>query len=252
MDYARESRCFFYVSKSYYSTVANKPPVVLDSPVKLNVPDIFKTSDSFLDWFVGLSDGEGCFYMAEKRNLNSQKVRFSFYFKIALHIDDRKVLEYIHKTLNLGNVSINSKGDEFKFVVSKTEELIKIIAIFDKHTLNTSKYLNYMDWRKAFLLYNNRDQLNDELVSEILKIKNQMNNSRTNYIFPAEHQIRITSYWLLGFVEGEGSFNVSRKKMEPAFVVALNDKEFPVIRKIREFLLENLRFDAPLAHQNGK
>ena len=43
--------------------------------------------------------------------------------------------------------------------------------------------------------------------------------------------------------EGDGSFNVTRKSLEPVFIITLNDKEFPVIYKIREFLLENLGFD---------
>ena len=43
--------------------------------------------------------------------------------------------------------------------------------------------------------------------------------------------------------EGDGSFNVTRKNLEPVFIITLNDKEFPVIYKIIEFLLENLGFD---------
>ena len=206
--------------------------------------DFFKNNpDDFLDWLRGITDAEGCFYIAKKYNLNRDKVRFDFYFKITLHVDDREALEFIHKILKIGRVHKNSEGDEFNFIVSKQEDVAKIIVIFDKHVLNTSKYLNYRDWRKAFLLYKNRNNLDDKLVNEILKIKEQMNNNRSDYTFPAEHEISISSYWLLGFVEGEGSFNVTRKKLEPAFVIALNYKESPVIYKIREFLLENLGFD---------
>jgi hypothetical protein len=32
---------------------------------------------------------------------------------------------------------------------------------------------------------------------------------RTNLIFPNSHKISITPYWLLVFIEGDGSFSVS-------------------------------------------
>lgn len=39
-------------------------------------------------------------------------------------------------------------------------------------------------------------------------IKDSMNSKRSNYEIPLDHKIRITSYWLLGFIEGDGSFFV--------------------------------------------
>ena len=230
--------------KIHYSTMEAKNKPILFSSVKFNTFDFFKNNpDDFLDWLRGITDAEGCFYIAKKYNLNRDKVRFDFYFKITFHVDDQEALEFIHKTLKIGRVHKDSEGDAFNFIVSKQEDVEKIIVIFDKHVLNTSKYLNYRDWRKAFLLYKNRNNLDDKLVNEILKIKEQMNNNRSDYTFPAEHEISISSYWLLGFIEGDGSFNVTRKNLEPVFIITLNDKEFPVIYKIREFLLENLGFD---------
>ncbi len=184
---------------------------------------------------MGLSEGESSFIIAKKSNLD--KVRFTFFFQIVLHADDLKVLEYIYKTLNLGSLTTNSKGDECKFVVTKMDELEQIILIFDKYNLNTSKYLNYIEWRKAFFLYRNREGLvNNNLVEEILYIKNNMNNNRVDFSYPLEHKIVITPFWLLGFVEAEGSFYVT-KLLEPAFVIALNEKESSVIQSIKEFLI---------------
>jgi hypothetical protein len=46
------------------------------------------------------------------------------------------------------------------------------------------------------------------LAKEIDAIKDSMNSKRNNYEMPQDHEIRIISYWLLGFVEGDGSFFV--------------------------------------------
>lgn len=101
-------------------------------------------NDKFLQWFVGFSDGEGSFIIAKNKNLNSDKLRFSFRFQLGLHIDDIMVLEYIQKKLNLGTITKNAAGDECRFVVSSMEDIEKLIAVFDKYTLNTTKYLDYL------------------------------------------------------------------------------------------------------------
>jgi hypothetical protein len=34
-----------------------------------------------------------------------------------------------------------------------------------------------------------------------------MNTKRTDFIMPKEHKVVITPYWLLEFIEGDGSFS---------------------------------------------
>ena len=45
-----------------------------------------------------------------------------------------------------------------------------------------------------------------DLYSIIIKLKNTMNDKRINFVFPESHSIRITSNYLVGFLEGDGSF----------------------------------------------
>ena len=42
-----------------------------------------------------------------------------------------------------------------------------------------------------------------------------MNTLRTKFILPNSHKILITPYWLLGFIEGDGSFSFSTSKSIP-------------------------------------
>jgi hypothetical protein len=44
-----------------------------------------------------------------------------------------------------------------------------------------------------------------------------MNNKRSVFTLP-NNQIKITNYWLLGFIEAEGSFYLRRNTLTPVFL----------------------------------
>jgi hypothetical protein len=118
--------------------------------------------------------------------------RFNFRFTIKLHIDDLNTLVFIKDSLNIGN--INKNKDECAFVVSNKEGIDKLIDIFDKYRLNTTKFLDYSDFKKAFLIYNKRkSKVTKKLINNILFIKNGMNKNCVNFNMDIKH-INITSY----------------------------------------------------------
>ena len=45
---------------------------------------------------------------------------------------------------------------------------------------------------------------------KITKLKKNMNRLRLDYTIPKDKVINITSYWLLGFIEGEGCFSINK------------------------------------------
>jgi hypothetical protein len=47
---------------------------------------------------------------------------------------------------------------------------------------------------------------------KIIQLKNTMNSKRENFVMPSFQSIRITPYWLLGLIEGEGSFCLNDPK----------------------------------------
>ena len=77
---------------------------------------------------------------------------FAFKFSIGLHIDDLEMLMFIQKTLALGRVEI--KNNVANFIVNKKSEIIRILEIFQNYHLNTHKLLNFLDFQKAFKIYN--------------------------------------------------------------------------------------------------
>jgi hypothetical protein len=82
------------------------------------------------------------------------------------------------------------------------------VAIFSQNNLNTIKHLNFLTFAKAFLLYTEITRREDrkKLKPELDKLIITINNKRTDFDHPQSHKIKITSNWLLGFTEGDGSF----------------------------------------------
>lgn len=75
-------------------------------------------------------------------------------------------------------------------------------------------------------------------MTKVLALKNEMNRGRTNFNMPADHTIRITDYWLLGFVEGEGSFFVKRnRRLGLGFSITQAMIDKAVMIEIQKFLL---------------
>lgn len=199
----------------------------------------------FLQWFVGFTDAEGNFSI--NGHLKKDKLTiasFSFIFKIGLHKDDEKVLRDIKDRLGIGGVRIYK--DECIFSVTDQKGIALLIDIFDKYNLNTSKYLDYLDFKKAFHFYCNRDEnLSPFMIKDtIIQLKNKMNTNRLNFDRPNNSEIVITKSWLLGFVEGDGSFFLKRDNLTPVFAIEVSGIQLPVFVKIKEFLETSLGFDS--------
>lgn len=195
--------------------------------------------EEFYKWFVGFSDAEASFSIVPKYKTDKLINSFSFVFAIRLHIDDIEVLKFIKNNLNIGNIRIS--GNECIFSVTNKEGVLLLIQIFETYKLNTTKYLDYVNFKNAFNLYNSRDGLSEKLINQILNLKNTMNTHRTD--FTMSSKIEISKSWLLGFIEGDGSFNIWRNDTLPVFSIALSETQKFLLLKIKEFLINNLGFD---------
>ena len=110
----------------------------------------YSDSQIFQQWFVGFSDAESSFIIHKVLDKNGNISKFSFMFTIELHIDDLHTLEFIKNKLELGNIRIYK--DKCIFTISDKQGVYKLISIFDKFNLNTTKYLDYLKFKDAFIL----------------------------------------------------------------------------------------------------
>jgi hypothetical protein len=195
--------------------------------------NVLKDTD-FLTWLSGFIDAEGSFKI--KKDARRSKSPFVFELLIGLHKDDIKVLEYIQTRLNLGQ--INNYGNTSRLSVSNKSGVLQIINILTQYTLKTTKRLDFEDWQKAFLLYHKESTIDyrEDVISTIDKIKEGMNSGRL-YETHDSNNTNITKYWLLGFIEGEGSFNVVKDELITTFTLGQVSKDRPLLEKIVEFLI---------------
>lgn len=112
-----------------------------------------------------------------------------FEFKISLHLDDIPLLLFIQEKLGIGKVDNYTSGMA-SYRVTKQSELWFLIEIFEKFPLNSTKYLDYLDFKKAFELNNSSKSALTK--QEINKLKDGMNIIRTDLSMPEWHKLRIT------------------------------------------------------------
>lgn len=99
--------------------------------------------------------------------------------------------------------------------------------------------MNYIMFKQAYDLYFSRESIkvSKELHKNMVDLKNQMNRQRIDFKQPKGHSINITSYWLLGFIEGDGYFSVSQQNYSPRFGIGQTSQEIGVLEAIQKYLL---------------
>ena len=196
----------------------------------------------FIEWFVGLCEAESNFLIRVRRNKEGGVTGFEFVFRISLHRDDRATLEFIKTTLECGR--LNTERDLLVYTISQISDIKSIlIPLFEQYALNTTKHLDYLDFKKAFFMFKNRkiSQINiQDLYSKIISIKNSMNDKRINHDLSKDHRICITGNYLVGLLEGDGSFYLNKHDMTPRISLVTTKVNRLVLEKIREFILSFL------------
>lgn len=93
-------------------------------------------------------------------------------------IDMLKELQYY---FGCGNIQIdNRRDDTLKFQVSLQKHLIeKVIPHFDEFPLQTSKFLDYKDFKESLFIVNKKQHIIDYGIKKITEIKLNINKGRS-------------------------------------------------------------------------
>lgn len=137
------------------------------------------------DYIVGLTDGEGCFYVnlrpPDKRTQRaSPTVETHFYIK--MRADELGLLKKVKKFFGCGAVYLQKEPRLnhsvcYRYEINAQRDIHGVlIPFFDKHPLQSAKSKNYLLFRRSAVLFRNRDRHKTrQVVKEIVKLKAQMN-----------------------------------------------------------------------------
>lgn len=135
------------------------------------------------NWISGFSEGEGCFYISifESKTIKSG-FQVQLKFIISQHVRDSELIKSLTSHLNCGRYqnSVSHVEGTVNFIVTKNTEIINnIIPFFEKYPLHGVKNLDYMDFKRAVNIIENKGHLSVKGLEELQEIKVRMNRRRS-------------------------------------------------------------------------
>ena len=168
-----------------------------------------KINTSFLEWFIGFSEGDGRFVVSGNR----------LFFII--NQKEIKILYSIRTHLGFGKVSIyNGYG---RYVVADRKGVDRLVSIFNGNLLLDKTNKRFIDW---------------------LQVRNSYSLSNVSYLGKNNIKRFTDNSWLSGFIDADGCFNsvrITDKSFKVGFRVCLcfildQRDELFVLEKVKQFL----------------
>lgn len=70
-----------------------------------------------------------------------------------------------------GNIGYRSSQDTYYYGSTSFGSARKVIKYFDQYHLQSTKHINYLKWRKAYLIIQDKNHLNELGLNKIIKLK---------------------------------------------------------------------------------
>ena len=137
------------------------------------------------DYIVGLTDGEGCFYINVRppdRRYQGSKTGIETHFYIKLREDDLSLLNQAKSFFRCGGVYYQKEKRKnhsacYRFEINSQKDIQEVlIPFFDKHPLKSKKKKNYLIFREIAMIIRNDNYKEGGSIRKIQKLKSQMNS----------------------------------------------------------------------------
>ena len=196
-----------------YNLQSKKNLFNFEEYLKIGIPQqISNPNIDFFEWFIGFFEAEGsfCHWFDGKTHR----------FNIEINQKDPKLMYKIKKNLGFGNViQFKQKNNIYwRYTTSSFNNIKRIILLFNGNLITNYKNIKFYNFLKQFnLIYN----------ESIIILKPKV-------------ILSLNSYWLSGFLEGDGDFVamqrkiVNRKKLNTGLII-----KFYVTQKKNEITLLN-------------
>lgn len=140
-------------------------------------------------WLSGIIESDGHFSVRTTMTGKFPKIECKFELsqrqKDHLGHSNELFLESIAKFLNtsLKNIRENTTNPQYRLRTTNLESNLILINYLNKYPLFGSKYLDYNDWKEILSLFNPRFKYSQENIDKVFKLKSNMNDNRTNFIW---------------------------------------------------------------------
>nr|YP_010556912.1 LAGLIDADG endonuclease [Cordyceps blackwelliae]UYS92294.1 LAGLIDADG endonuclease [Cordyceps blackwelliae] len=123
-------------------------------------------------WLAGFTDAHSNFQIKIINDHNKNtKIELNF------HINQKcnNILLLIQKFLG-GNISLKKKDNTYDYNSISFGSAKKVINYFDDFHLLSNKHINYLKWRKVYIIIQNREHLTEIDINKINRFKQSMND----------------------------------------------------------------------------
>jgi hypothetical protein len=134
------------------------------------------TGDLDNHYIAGFSDADASFQIKiiTKKNRNKPEIRLNY------QVDQkyRDILALIKDKFG-GNIGYRESQDTYYYGSTSFGSAKEIIKYFDTYHLQSSKHINYLKWRKAYIIIQSRGHLTDLGIKRITSLKNSLSSVNT-------------------------------------------------------------------------
>ena len=206
----------------------------------------------------GLIDGEGSFSIIVDKNKTRQpNWRVQLKFQIGLHTKDLNLLILLQQHLGgIGSIHLAQKRNIVNYSIDSIGDLNKLILHLEKYPLLTQKAVDFLLFKQAVKLVNNKAHLTVEGLNQIVNIKASMNLGLSDILkseFAGYTSIErpvisldnviLDPHWISGFVSAEGNFDVRipstnsklGHRVQLRFRISQHSRDLRLMEKIQEF-----------------
>lgn len=119
-------------------------------------------------WLAGFTQADGCFHISIAKS-KTHKTGCSLRLEYSLKQNDDLPLKLLYNLLNMGNISLYSSGI-WCYKSSGFKTAAYLIDYFDKYPLFAEKYLDYLKFRKVYIMVTEGKHLNNKGIKKIKSI----------------------------------------------------------------------------------
>ena len=246
----------------------NYPIKILSKQLNLKNFSTCSYSADIFPWFVtGLIDAEGSFSIINDKNINrTLGWRIQPKFQLGLHMCDISLLLQLQQFWGgIGSIHKNTNRNMVNLSVDSIKDLTLIIKHFEKYPLLTQKAEDFFLFKQVITIIKNKAHLSIEGLHQIINIKASINRGLSNMLksefknfTPVERFIIKTEnipdpYWLTGFVNGDGCFDVNITqstnkigyRVQLRFRITQHNRDINLMKLLKKYLRSGIIYKYP-------